>query len=125
MVRSSSQFGRESEEAAAAFLKKKGYRILQRNFRCAAGEIDIIAEHRGAVVFVEVKARSSDRFGPPLAALTPQKQKKLALVAQHFLAGKKTQNRVCRFDVVAVAGKPDQPNLWKIELLQDAFRSDT
>ena len=122
--RSRSRFGRESEAAATAFLEKKGYRILQRNFRCRAGEIDIIAEHRDAVVFVEVKARSGGAFGPPLAALTPQKQRKLVSVAKNFLAAKKVQNRTCRFDVVAVAGKPDRPDLWKIELFQDAFRAD-
>ncbi|MFQ5716423.1 MAG: YraN family protein [Nitrospinales bacterium] len=123
MTQARSQFGKKGEEAAAAFLRKKGYRILKMNFRSKAGEIDIIAEHKKTVVFVEVKARASWEFGPPLSALTPCKQKKLVRLAECFLARYKAGGRERRFDVVSISGEPDRPQSWKIELLQDAFRA--
>jgi putative endonuclease len=114
--------GKRGESAAAAFLKKKGYRIVEKNFRTPAGEIDIIAEHEKAVVFIEVKTRSGINFGHPFAAVTPSKQKKISFIAQSFLAKHKITRRDCRFDVVSViiSEKQDAPPL--IELLQDAFR---
>lgn len=123
MTQARLQFGKKGEEAAAAFLRKKGYRILKTNFRSKAGEIDIVAEHKKTVVFVEVKSRSSEEFGSPLSALTPFKQKKLGRLAQGFLARYKASGRECRFDVVSISGEPDRPQSWKIELLQDAFRT--
>ena len=71
------QFGREGEFAAIAFLKENGYRILEKNFRSKLGEIDVIAEQAGVIVFIEVKARSDHEFGHPFDALTPTKQKRL------------------------------------------------
>ncbi|PIQ97014.1 MAG: YraN family protein, partial [Nitrospinae bacterium CG11_big_fil_rev_8_21_14_0_20_56_8] len=78
MTRKNLDLGQEGERKAADFLRSKGYRILQRNFRCAAGEIDIIAEDRKTVVFVEVKTRSGEGVGHPSLAVTPAKQKKIA-----------------------------------------------
>ena len=60
------KLGREGEDAAEAYLKKKGYRIVEKNFRCKLGEIDIIAELGGVVVFIEVKARADHQYGHPL-----------------------------------------------------------
>lgn len=116
-------FGRAGEDAAAAFLKKKGYRILERNYRARVGEVDIIAEHKKTVVFVEVKSRSSDEFGGGIAALTPHKQHKVAQTARCFLAKHKIVDREVRFDIVALSGDPSQPESWEIELIQDAFRA--
>ena len=116
------ELGKQGEAAAVAFLKKKGYRILEKNFRVAAGEIDVIAEHEKAVVFIEVKTRTGLDFGHPLTAVTRSKQKKLAVLAQSFLAKHKITRRDCRFDVVSVivSGDPNIPPV--VELLQDAFR---
>ncbi len=115
-------FGQEGEKKAVKFLKKKKYRILETNFTTKAGEIDIIAEQGGVLVFVEVKSRADNEYGSPLDAVTPAKQKKLIQVANRFLARHEIRERDCRFDVVAVTGDPDRPSDWKLELFTDAFR---
>ncbi len=84
------------------------------------GEIDIIAEQAGVVVFIEVKARSDHEFGHPFDAFTPTKQKKIVQTAQSFLARKRIADKPMRFDVVALTSDP--PNSWKIELLENAFQ---
>ena len=114
------QFGREGESAAIAFLKKKGYRILEKNFRSKVGEIDIIAEQAGAIIFVEVKARADHEFGHPFEALTPAKQKKIIQTARSFLARKRISDRPMQFDVVALTADPS--GSWKIEHLENAFQ---
>ena len=116
------KFGREGESAALRFLKKKGYRILEKNFRSKVGEIDIIAEQDGVIVFVEVKARADHEFGHPLNALTPAKQKKIIQTAQSFLARKRISDKPMRFDVVALTSDAEGPDSWQIELLQNAFQ---
>ncbi len=116
------RFGQAGEEAAQAFLRKKKYRILETNFRTPSGEIDIIAEHKGVLVFVEVKARSGKTFGAPEEAVTPTKQKKLVQTARQFLLQRNLEGRPCRFDVVSLLGSPDRPEDWTLELLEDAFR---
>ena len=94
------QFGREGESAAIAFLKENGYRILEKNFRSKLGEIDLIAEQAGVIVFIEVKARSDHEFGHPFDALTPTKQKKIIQTTQSFLVQKRIPDKSMRFDVV-------------------------
>mgnify|MGYP000475768681 FL=1 len=116
------KFGREGESAALRFLKKKGYRILEKNFRSKVGEIDIIAEQDGEIVFVEVKARADHEFGHPLNALTPAKQKKIIQTAQSFLSRKRISDKPMRFDVVALTSDAEGPDSWQIELLQNAFQ---
>lgn len=116
------QFGRDGESAALTFLKKKGYRILEKNFRSKVGEIDIIAEQDGVIVFVEVKARADHEFGHPFNALTPAKQRKIIQTAQSFLAQKRLSEKDMRFDVVALTLKPGSDDSWQIELLQNAFQ---
>lgn len=116
------EFGKKGERAAVKFLKKKGYKILEKNYRSPLGEIDIVAEQNKVLVFVEVKTRTGQEFGHPFTAVHPGKQKKILQVARSFLAKHKIQDREIRFDVIAVSGAPDQPKSWDIELLQDAFR---
>jgi len=115
-------FGKEGEKAAVKFLKKRGYRIIEKNYRNKAGEIDIIAEHGQVLMFVEVKSRAGAELGEPLEAITPHKQRKIGQVARGFMAQHKSENRDCRFDVVGIQGDPNQPKQWDIELIQDAFR---
>ncbi len=122
MTQASSKLGREGEKAAIKFLKKSGYRIIEKNFRTKAGEIDVIAEQDKILVFVEVKTSSGSLLGHPAEALTPHKQKKIASIASSFLAKHKIQDRECRFDVVSILGDPETPKSWEIELIQDAFR---
>lgn len=108
--------GSQGEKLAASFLRRNGYRILELNYRCSHGEIDIVAEHGQILCFIEVKSRSSDAFGSPFEAVTPGKQRQIFRVALHYLQKHKRMNDFCRFDVVAVF-----PG-GKIEILADAFR---
>ena len=81
----STTIGKRSERLAAEYLKRTGYRIIETNFRSKVGEIDIIAKEKGTIVFVEVKARSSSRFGSPKGAVTPAKQRKISMAALDYL----------------------------------------
>ena len=98
--------GAAGEAAAAAHLQGKGWRILARNFRIRSAEIDIVADDRGTVVFVEVKTRSSTRFGTPGQAVNRRKQEKIIRAAQIFLRQERLEGCPCRFDVVEVYVHP-------------------
>lgn len=110
--------GARGESLAVKALKKKGYKILEKNYRCKLGEIDIIAKDRGVLVFVEVKARRTDRFGDPKLAVTPQKQRKISMVALEYLKKTGQIEKRARFDVVAIRLLPGQPD---IEIIKNAF----
>jgi len=110
--------GKKGEEIAAVYLERAGYRIVERNYRCVFGEIDIVASEGDTTVFVEVKSRSSDRYGSPQAAVGPEKQRKLSMIALHYLKDKKLLNKNARFDVVAVMLMPSGP---QVELIANAF----
>jgi len=112
--------GREGEDRAARFLTKQGYRILERNYSTRSGEIDLIALHDGAVVFVEVKTRTSDAFGAPELAVTPRKQQRMVKTALAYIKYKKLHQVPCRFDVVAISTAAEQD----VELIQNAFEMD-
>ena len=112
MMQASFKFGRAGERATIKFLKKNGYRIIEKNFRTQAGEVDVIAEHEKVLVFVEVKTRSGSQLGHPVEALTPYKQKKIGQIAQGFLAKHNIQDRQCRFDVVSISGDPEAAQDW-------------
>jgi putative endonuclease len=75
--------GKQGETLAAAYLEKAGYQIIERNYRCLFGEMDLVARDGQTVVFVEVKSRKSDRFGVPQLSVGLQKQKKLSQIALH------------------------------------------
>lgn len=111
-------FGQASEDAAARFLKRNGYKIVERNFRNALGEIDIVARHKGVLVFVEVKARRSQAYGSPKGAVTPAKQRKLSQVALAYLKNLGGTQTPARFDVVTVQAAADGP---RIEVIANAF----
>ena len=100
---SRSDVGRRGEETAARLLRSRGYKILARNYRCRHGEIDVVAFEGGEFVFVEVKTRLSEEKGSALEAVTAAKQRKLARVAEQYLAERGLDDRPCRFDVVAVS----------------------
>ena len=92
--------GNLGEEVAARHLARMGYRILERNWRCRAGEADIIAFREATLVFVEVKARTASGFGSPFEAVDPRKQRKIAEVARAYLTMKRLAGTPVRFDVV-------------------------
>ncbi len=94
--------GNAGEFAAADFLKRLGYKILERQYRFNHGEIDVVARDGGEIVFVEVKTRRSERFGRAEESVTPKKQELLRRTAEGYVEEKKCLNVPCRFDVVAV-----------------------
>ena len=100
--------GETGEIRAVNFLKGKGYRILQTNFKTKFGEIDIIAQDKGVIVFVEVKERATLAFGRPIEAVDFRKQQKLRRVAEFYLMIKKQSLCDTRFDVIEILG--DQIN---------------
>jgi putative endonuclease len=110
--------GKEGERIAEQYLKKKGYRLIERNYRCAAGELDLIVLDHRVVVFVEVKTRTGDGFGSPFEAVEFRKQRKMIQAAQYFLAEKKLQQRDARFDVVGISWAGRDP---MVEHIENAF----
>ncbi len=109
------QTGSRYEETAAAFLTSKGYRVLERNFRCRQGEIDLICRHGRYLVFAEVKYRSGLSMGSPAEAVDARKQERIRRAAAFYLYSHGMGGDVpCRFDVVGILGSD-------IELIQDAF----
>lgn len=110
--------GRAGEDAAAEYLKNKGYGILMRNYRSHTGEIDIIAIRRGTIIFVEVKTRRSKEYGLPSEAVEAHKRKKMARVAEAYLGGKGWWEKPCRFDVIEVMPAGDG---YRIHHIENAF----
>lgn len=113
------QTGREGEEAAAAYLRARGYRILERNRRFRAGEIDLVAEEGGFLVFVEVKTRTGSSFGSAAEAVTLEKQRRLVRLAGLYLAQRGGPPPPCRFDVVTV--EPGPQGAWVCHVIPGAF----
>ncbi|MGH7766483.1 MAG: YraN family protein [Candidatus Binatia bacterium] len=111
-------FGAEGERIAERYLSKKGYRIVERNYRCPVGEVDLILLDRRVIVFVEVKIRRHERFGIPLEAVHPRKQQKMIKTALWFLTEHKLHNRDARFDVVGIAFGAREP---VVEHIENAF----
>ena len=112
------ELGKKGEEVALRFLKKKGYKIIQQNYVCKMGEMDLIAREKDTLVFIEVKTRTSTAFGPPQLAVTSTKQMQLSKVALYFLKQKRLEDIKARFDVVAILLRPEGE---EIELIKDAF----
>jgi putative endonuclease len=111
--------GKAGEEAAVQYLRQQGYQILERNYRCRFGEIDLIARDGQTLAFIEVKTRRSQRFGPPAAAVTIEKQRHLIKASQVYLSQKRKADELCRFDVVTIEVDSQAP---RIELIKDAFQ---
>ncbi len=112
------ELGQKGEEFALRFLKKRGYQIIQKNYVCKMGEMDIIAKEKDTLVFIEVKTRTSTTFGPPQLAVNHKKQSQMSKVALYFLKEKKLEDIKARFDVVAILLGPRGE---EIELIRDAF----
>jgi putative endonuclease len=116
-------FGRTAEWFALLLLLAKGYRLRHRNWRGAGGELDLVMERRGEVVFVEVKARSSDDFGGAAAAFHDKKKKVLTRVSAAYLGRYSLWERPCRFDLVTIeriAGLVP----WRVRHYRNVFRPD-
>ena len=112
------RLGKLGEEIAVAELQRRGYAITAQRYRTPCGEIDIVADDNGTLVFIEVKAREDDEFGTAAEAVTPWKQRRLARMARDYLTRERVVDRACRFDVVAIMLDSAEPS---IEVFQNAF----
>ena len=101
--------GNAGEEFAERYLKRQGYAIVERNYRCPLGEIDLIALNKRAVVFVEVKTRRVDTSGAPLESVNGAKQRRLRRAALHYLSRHHLHDRDVQFDVVGISLRSDPP----------------
>jgi putative endonuclease len=111
---------RLGEAAAVGALRDAGYRIVDTNVRVRRGELDIVAEERGVIVFVEVKSRRSALYGTPAEAVTARKRQVLVRLASAYLARRALSGRPCRFDVVEVwCGRDGRPA--RVAIIRDAF----
>ena len=114
--------GRAAEEEAAKFLRTEGYTILARNVVTKMGEIDILAEEREDLCFVEVKARTRRDYGGPLAAVGLRKQQRLVRAAALYLATTNTKDRAVRFDVLGMERVEEK---WCFSLIRNAFEASS
>ena len=112
--------GRFGEEQAARFLRRKGYRIVQRNFRCRFGEIDIIARQKDVLVFAEVKLRKDARFAEAREYVTAAKQRRILTAAQLYLT-RCSDELQPRFDVIEVYAPQGEGGPVRIEHIENAF----
>lgn len=115
--------GRTGERLAAEALLRRGDRVLERNFRCCYGEIDLVAEDEEDLIFVEVKTRRGQAFGPPEEAITRRKQRTIIQVASYYLDVRNCPERSWRVDVVAVQmsarGKLEEIRIHKHALIEE------
>ena len=114
MKRNSREVGAGYEKIAGKYLEKQGYQILEYNFRCRNGEIDIIAKDGEYLVFCEVKYRNTEEKGHPLEAVSLQKQRKISKCAMYYMNRKRLNDVPCRFDVIGILGE-------EVVLLKNAF----
>ena len=112
--------GKFGEDTAAEYLRKKGYRIVQRNFSCRMGEIDIIAENEDYLVFVEVKLRKNDRYGEAREFVNYSKQQKIIRTASLYLSRFETEKQP-RFDVIEIYAPHGIASPVTINHLENAF----
>ncbi len=115
------ELGAFGEEKATRYLRRKGYRIMERNFRCRQGEIDIIARRREILAFVEVKLRRDDRFAEAREFVTRAKQGRILAAAQLYLAHMQEELQP-RFDVIEIYAPQGEHGPIRIEHLENAFQ---
>lgn len=114
--------GDQGEDRTVRFLETAGYEIVERNYRCRGGEIDIVARERDDLVFVEVKSRRNTISGYPSEAVDPRKQRKLITAGRQYLIDRDLGEISCRFDIAEVYFTAGEP--VKIELIKGAFADD-
>ena len=108
--------GRKAEDIACRFLKKHGLQLLNSNYTCRSGEIDLIMRDNDYLVFIEVRARKNNNYGGAVASITPNKQKKIIKTSMHYLQQHRLIEKVrCRFDVIAITAADN------VEWIKNAF----
>ncbi len=111
--------GRLGEKLAAELLKKRKYKIIETNYRCSHGEIDIIARHKKSLVFIEVRSKTSLEFGTPEESITAKKMERIRTAARHYLQSHEDLPEQWRIDVVAIELTPEGKTR-RIELIENA-----
>ena len=111
------QLGVYGEKCISRFLEKRGFNVIEKNYNCRYGEIDVVAEKDKTLVFVEVKTRKKEYF-PISTVVIPSKQKKIVKSARHFVFKKNIVDKVLRFDVATVVF---DENRYKINYIENAF----
>ncbi len=114
------KIGFEGEKLAAKYLKRKGYKIIQTNYRCKLGEIDIVAEQNKIIVFVEVRTKHSEKLGLPQYSINTAKRGQISRAALCYIKEKKIVDQTCRFDVIAITFPSDSKEP-KLEHIENAF----
>lgn len=119
---STTALGRRAEDLACLHLEAQGLRLLERNYRCRAGELDLVMLDGGTLVVVEVRSRSTSAHGDAASTVGPRKQQRFIRAARHLLLSRPDYRRLpARFDVVAIdPGAPGEPP--KLTWIRDAFR---
>lgn len=111
------ELGKYCESKAVRFLKKNGYKILERNYRSPFGEIDVIAREGGYIIFIEIKSRASPLFGPPYLKVTKKKREHIIKGALSYLKRYDSVDTECRIDIVSISLDKERP----MELIKNAF----
>lgn len=96
------EIGKIGEELAVKYLEQKGYKVIERNFECKQGEIDIIALYKKEIIFLEVKTRTNTKYGTPAEAVDPIKQKHLTKAVKYYLYSRHLENEFVRIDVIEI-----------------------
>jgi putative endonuclease len=112
--------GADAERLAAAYLERRGLTILETNWTCKGGELDLVCDDGGTLVFVEVRARRDDRHGSALETVGALKRRRLVHAARNYLMRRRIGERACRFDVIAIEGGGPSPTVTHIENAFDA-----
>lgn len=108
-MKTTTDTGRAAEEHACRYLENQGLQLIEKNYRCRYGEIDLIMREKKTTVFVEVRYRSNPNFGSGAESINSRKQHKLITTANHFLQSHpQAMNHQCRFDVVSLSANPDK-----------------
>ncbi|MEK7992031.1 MAG: YraN family protein [Thiotrichaceae bacterium] len=112
--------GRWAEELAYQYLLQQGLDLIQRNYRCRAGEIDLIMKHQRTLVFIEVRYRASAHFGTSAESIDSRKQQRIYKTAEHYIQHcHDCEQFTCRFDALLISGYPPSSN---IEWIKNAFQ---
>lgn len=120
----STRIGQETEHQALNFLKQQGLKLIDTNYHCRQGEIDLIMQDQQTLVFIEVRYRKNHYYGSSAESVTRSKQQKIIHTAEHYLLHKvKTTTPACRFDVVAIYPSENAQNSLQFDWIKHAFQS--
>jgi putative endonuclease len=119
MTQARQALGELGEELACRELERRGHAIITRRYRTKWGELDVVTNHQGVTVFVEVRARSDGSFGDPAESVTMQKQQRVIWMAQDYVTRNRLDEAPCRFDVVSIETEFTPP---RVTVFEDAFR---